>query len=368
MRVRRSRVLGLLVGLVVAYLLLWPVPIEPVAWTAPQDPGYVGPFKTNHTLANLKRLPLGDFSGAEDLARAPDGRLYASTHEGALLRLDPEGGAPTVLTSGLGRALGIEVAPQGDIIVADAYRGLLSVTASGAVSVLATECDGKPLLYADDVAVSADGNLIYVSDASIKFGAEAWGGTLPASKIDLMEHGGHGRIIEYRRDTQKTRTLVEGLQFANGVALSDSGDRLIIAETGMYRLLVHHLQGPKEGQTEVLVDNLPGFPDNVERGLNGRFWVGLVSARSPPLDKMAEHPWLRKLAQRLPQALRPDVVAYGHVFAITVDGKVQNDLQDPTGSFAKTTGALETKDWLFITSLSETTLGRLPASALTGPP
>ncbi len=357
---RASRIAGLFITAVLAYLLLWPVPIAPVAWQAPADPGFVGEFARNEALVGLKRLDLGAFTGPEDLARAPGGRLYVSTHEGALLRLEPDGSQPKVIVEGLGRALGIETSTSGEIIVADAYRGLLAVTASGAVSVLADSCDGVPLKYADDVAVSQDGQTIYLSDASTKFGAEAWGGTLPASKVDLMEHGGHGRIIEYRRDTGRARTLVRGLQFANGVALSESGDRLIIAETGMYRLLVHHLEGDKAGQTEVLIDNLPGFPDNVERGRQGRFWVGLVSARSPPLDKMASQPWLRKLAQRLPKALRPDVVPYGHVFAINIEGQVVMDLQDPSGAYSKTTGALETDAGLFITSLGEPDLGFIP--------
>ena len=29
-------------GALAAYLLLWPVPVQPVAWQAPQAPGYVG--------------------------------------------------------------------------------------------------------------------------------------------------------------------------------------------------------------------------------------------------------------------------------------------------------------------------------------
>lgn len=358
---RWSRALFVLAAAALAYLLLWPTPIDPVAWQAPEAPGYVGAFAPNQALATLHRLDLDGFSGPEDLARGADGRIYVSTHEGALLELAPDGRPKRVVTRQLGRALGIEVDVAGRIVVADAFRGLLSVTSSGAVTVLATECEGKPIVYADDVDVSKDGDRIFVSDASTKFSAEQWGGTLPASKLDIFEHGGHGRILEHRRSTGQTRTLLDGLQFANGIALSEDESRLVIAETGMYRLLVLHLTGPKTGQTEVLLDNLPGFPDNVERGRQGRFWVGLVSARSKPVDALSGVPFVRSIVQRLPQSVRPDVVDYGHVFAVTLDGQVQVDLQDPSGDYGKTTGALEAGPYLFITSLSEPELGRLPA-------
>ncbi len=358
---RLSRILGLGLILLLSYLLLWPTAIDPVAWTSPTAPGYAGAFAPNTRLAKLERLPLAGFSGAEDLAQAPSGWLYASTHEGNILRLKPDGTSPTVFVKDLGRPLGIEADAEGRLLVADAYRGLLSVTASGAVSVLATECENKPILYADDVAVSKDSDVIYLSDASTKFGAKAFAGTLPASKVDMLEHGGHGRIMEYRRSTGKIRTLLDGLQFANGLALNEAGTKLIIVETGRYRVLVYHLEGPNEGTTEVLVDNLPGFPDNVDRGPNGLFWVGLVSARSPPLDMMAQRPLLRKITSRLPTFIQPDIVPYGHVFAITEAGQMKANLQDPTGAYAKTTGAFVAGPWLFITSLSESSLGRIPA-------
>lgn len=358
-RMRALRVLGVIAGGLALYFGTWPVPVAPVAWEAPTDDGYVGDFAPNTELANLERLPLGDFTGAEDLAIATDGELYASTHEGKILRMGADGGF-TVFADTAGRPLGIEFDGQGNLLVADAYRGLLSVTSSGTVEVLARELDGAPIVYADDVAVTKDGDTIYFSDASTKFGAEDWGGTFAASKLDILEHGGHGRILVHTRSATTTEVLVDGLQFANGVALSEDETHLVIAETGSYRVLVHHLAGPKKGRTEPLVENLPGFPDNVERAPDGRFWVGLVSGRSKPVDATSGMPRVRKLMQRLPAFLRPDAVHYGHVFSVGLDGSVQHVLQDPTGAYAKTTGARVLGDHLYITSLDEPDLARRP--------
>jgi len=43
-----------------AYLALWPVPIDPVAWDAPTDRGFVGDFAVDFSLAGAERIPLGD--------------------------------------------------------------------------------------------------------------------------------------------------------------------------------------------------------------------------------------------------------------------------------------------------------------------
>ena len=49
--------LGLLVVLL-AYLLLWPVPVAPVAWRAPTFDGYRGPHAVNHRLAAARQVSM----------------------------------------------------------------------------------------------------------------------------------------------------------------------------------------------------------------------------------------------------------------------------------------------------------------------
>ena len=54
-----------------AYFLLWPTEIEPVAWDAPRDEGYTGPFTPNDRLAEIEVLPLGSTNGPEDVVALP---------------------------------------------------------------------------------------------------------------------------------------------------------------------------------------------------------------------------------------------------------------------------------------------------------
>ncbi len=52
--------------------------------------------------------------------------------------------------------------------------------------------------------------------------------------------------------------------------------------------------------------------------------------------------------------------SYGHVFAIDEDGRVTEDLQDPSGAYPETTGVTETADRLYIQSLHAHAIGWLP--------
>lgn len=331
------------------YVLFWPVPIEPVGWNAPADRGLVDPFGPDDRLKALRGFGLGDHEGPEDLAIGPDGYILAGVESGEIVAISASGRVREFAQVG-GRPLGLARDVDGALIVANAYLGVQRVEPDGAVSTLLSEIDGSPLVYANNVAVADDGR-IFFSEASTKFGAKRYSGTYAASLLDIMEHGGHGRVIEFDRRNGAARVLVDGLQFANGVAISDDNDFLLIAETGQYRVLRHWLSGPEAGRTEVLIDNLPGFPDNISRGMQGRFWIGFAASRNELLDALSSRPWLRKVVQRLPAFVRPRAEPYAHVFAIDGDGTVLMNLQDPDANFPTLTGVLETRDSLYLSTL-----------------
>ena len=139
---------------------------------------------------------------------------------------------------------------------------------------------------------------------------------------------------------------------------------LLVNETGEYRVWRHWLAGERKGESEVILDNLPAFPDNVNNGLQGRFWIGLVSPRDQLLDDLGPHPFLRKVVMRLPEALRPAAVPTSHVISIDADGTVLMSLQDSAATFPVLTGVLETETSLYLTSLYGNQIGRLDKAAL----
>jgi len=344
--------------LLASYLLFWPVPVAPQAWQAPPNPGYNGPYEENRRLQDLEVWPLDGLHGPEDIAVDQQGRVYASTGEGYIVRFSPQGELLERWVQTGGRPLGIEFDASGNLIVADAYRGLLSIDSDGRIDVLTDEVEGEAIRYADDLDIAQDG-LIYFSDASSKFGAEDFGGTFEASLLDILEHGSHGRLLEFNPYTGNTRILAEGINFANGVAVSADQAAVLINETGKYRVLRVSRDSGSSGHVSVLVDNLPGFPDNLSLGQGGRYWVGLISPRSPMLDELSDYPFLRKVVQRLPAIMRPSAKAYGHVLAFDKEGRIVQNLQDPETAYSHMTGVTETDKHLYISSLMAEGLARI---------
>ena len=279
----------------------------------------------NNKLAGLKIIPLGDEAGPEHIALARDGKLYAAVASGNILRMNPDGTAQEVFANTGGRVLGFDFDAAGQMIAADAMKGLLVIGPDRNVRLLADQVGGDPIRYADAVVVASNGK-VYFSDAS-RFAPAKWGGIIDAAVLEFVEQATTGRILEYDPATKATRIVAKGLSFANGVALSRDERTLFVAETGKYRVWKINVEatnldvGQGSAQATVLFDNLPGFPDNLMRGQDGRIWLGFSGPRSADLDGLADKPWLRELVLRLPRAMMPVPKAYGHVMAFTEDGR-----------------------------------------------
>lgn len=365
-----KKILSLLVALpvlaIVGYLLLKPVPIAPMAYTLPANLGYTGVHAPNTRLADLKTIKLHGETGPEHVAFGPDGKLYTATESGNILRMNADGSEQSALAYTDGRTLGLDFDAKGNVIAADSLRGLLSIEPDGKIMVLTNQVNGELLRFTDAVVVAKTGK-IYFSDASTRFGPKESGGTFEAGILDLMENSATGRVLEYDPATKATRIVAQGLSFANGLALTIDETALFVNETGRYRvwkiavaaknLDVQALDAQTSTQASVLLDNLPGYPDNLTRGLDGKIWLGFAATRNPDVDRLSQLPWARKIVLRLPRTLWPIPKPYGHVIAFTEDGKIVADLQDPSGAYPETTGITETKDRLYVHSLHSKTLG-----------
>ncbi|MEO1142090.1 MAG: SMP-30/gluconolactonase/LRE family protein [Pseudomonadota bacterium] len=344
--------------ILLGYLSFWPVPIEPKAWNAPTNAGYVGDFRANNDMASMRLIDLGGYVGPEDLTEGPDGRIYMSTHSGVVAYYDPETDKVGKYVDSNGRILGLEFGPDGILYGADAYQGLVRFEEDGSETLLTNKTsDGSPIKYANSLDITSDG-IIYFTDATQRFGAKENGGTLPASILDLMEHGLTGRVLKFDPSTGETSVVIEGLSFANGVSLTKDEKHLLVAETGNYSVTKFALDG--SGASERILRNLPGFPDNLNRDADGSFWLGLASPRSEPVDRLSGSPFLRKVIMRLPEAVRPKPQRYGFIIWFEEDGEVRQTVQDPSGAYALTTGALTGANGrVYVSSLTEAKLGVL---------
>lgn len=350
---RLVRALLIAGALVVAYLLVWPVPIDPAAWTPPAAPALAGPYAPNSLLLATERLGEGAGIGPEDVAVDAEGRVYGGVDDGRIVRIAPDGsGAETFARTG-GRPAGLRFDASGNLLVADCERGLLSIDREGQVRVLTTEAGGVPIRFADDLDVAADGT-VYFSDASSKFGVRDF-------VLDVLEHRPNGRLLAFDPKTGETRVVLSGLHFANGVAVSDDQSSVLVAESNTYSVRRVWIAGPRAGETEQWIENLPSFPDGILSNGRGTYWLAIAAPRDATLDVTLPRPFLRKVLARLPRALLPGPKRYGLVLGLDTEGRVVASLHDPEGErYSNVTNVVERDGRLYLGSLTDTAIGRVP--------
>jgi len=346
-----------LLGAPLLYLLAWPTPIRPLAWEAPPAPAAEGIWAPNRALAQVERYPVpeGDF-GPEDV-HVWRGQLVGGTARGRILAWPLEGGEPQVLAETGGRPLGLHEGIDGSLLIADAQRGLMRLTAEEELTVLCDEVlGGYPIVFADDLDVDTNG-YVWFTDASVRFGQPDW-------KLDILESGSNGRLLRWHEFGPGCEEMVPDLHFANGVAVAEDGSFVLINETSRYRVLKLWVGGERSGSIDVLIDNLPGFPDGISRGEDGLFWIAIASPRNPIIDATAGRPSLRKVIARLPASLQPAPERHPYVIAIDAEGNVRATLQDPEGeSYGMVTSAQQHGDWLYLGSLAEPAAARVRVPA-----
>lgn len=348
------KLLGLLVLLIAAmaiYLAVTPSPIAPLAWEAPPAPAMTGVLEPNDTLMKAELLGRGQLHGPEDTAVDARGRVYAGLHDGRIVRIEADGRVATFVDT-RGRPLGMDFDAAGNLIVADAYKGLLSIDPQGQIKVLTTEAEGVPFKFTDDLDIASNGT-IYFSDASSRF-------EQPDYLLDLLEARPHGRLLSYNPHSGETRVLLNDLYFANGVALSANEDFVLVNETYRYRITRYWLKGEQAGTHDVFIDNLPGLPDNLQGDRAGTFWVALPTPRKADADFLHRHPWLKAQLAKLPRALWPKAIPYGFAIAINEQGEIIRSLHDTSGSHLRmVTSVKPVGDYLYFGSLDNDRIGRL---------
>uniref|UniRef100_A0AAU2VEH3 SMP-30/gluconolactonase/LRE family protein n=1 Tax=Streptomyces sp. NBC_00003 TaxID=2903608 RepID=A0AAU2VEH3_9ACTN len=284
--------------------------------------------------------------GPEDVVVDAAGRVLTGTDDGRILRITlPAQGAPArieeIARTG-GRPLGLDVLADGRLLVCDAERGLLRIApgSAGPPEVLAGS-----VRFCSNAATAADGT-VYFSVSSRRYGLSQW-------QADIVEHTGTGRLLRLLPGGSP-EVLLDGLHFANGVALSADESYVAVAETGAHRLTRLWLTGPRAGRHDTLAGNLPGFPDNLSRGADGTIWTALAAPRQAPLEWLHRAPaGVRRRAGAAATRLRPPARRGVRILGIDPAGRITHDIGRPHARYRMPTSVCEHRGRLILGSLVE---------------
>lgn len=332
-----------------AYLVAWPVALQPQAWTPTPARMPLAP----RPLSGLQRFASSIDRGPTDLLFDAEGRLQLAYEDGRIVELGATLAGYRERGDTQGHPRGLALAPEGALWIADARRGLLRLDGGPDATVLTSAADGGPLRAVSAVAYAAREQALYVLDASSRHEPSEW-------RQERLEQRASGRLLRYDLVTHGTRVLLRELQRPGGLALGPDEACLVLAESGRRRLLRLWLAGPRAGEREIFADQLPGEPQQLSFNGADRYWLALAP-RDRLLDALGPWPMLRRVLARLPPPLQPSPTPEALAMGFDTEGHVIAALRDTgDGAYAPLARVREHAGWLYLASPEQGALARLP--------
>ncbi|HEY3530964.1 MAG TPA: SMP-30/gluconolactonase/LRE family protein [Nocardioides sp.] len=288
--------------------------------------------------------------GAEDVVVAPDGpdagAAFTGTGDGTIWRVRDDGERIDAVADTGGRPLGIEIDLEGRLLVCDAEKGVLRVDpGTGGIEVVVDRVAGVPMAFCNNAAVAGDGT-VWFSDSSAHYGIDRW-------REDFVQDTATGRLLRLDTDGE-VDVVIDGLRFANGVALAADESYVAVAETAARTVVRRWLTGPLAGDRDLLAEDLPGYPDNIARGSDGLIWVSIASPRDALVERLQRCPrLLRSSVTKVPQRLQPQPGRTVRAQAFDDGGRLVHDIDAPADDFHMVTGVREHDGRLWLGSLEE---------------
>jgi ribose transport system permease protein len=340
--------------------------VAPTYHALPPSPsteiGKGGPFEQNDKLRDVSLIGLGMIEAPEDVILDRNDVLYAGSRHGDIIRFFPPNYERMEVFAHIGgQPLGMAFDRQDNLYVCIGGMGLYRIKPDGTVEKATDETnrsmysvnDDSRLRLADDLDITDDG-LIFFSEATVRYEMDEW-------PVDGLEARGNGRIICYDTKTGATHTALRGLKFPNGVAVASDGQSILFAETFGCSVKRYWFAGPKKGAVEVVMDNLPGYPDNINLASDGNYWLALVGMRSPSLDLAWKMPgFRRRMAKRVPvdEWLFPNINT-GCVVKFNEQGKILESFWDLKGlNHPMITSMREHRGYLYLGGIANNRIGR----------
>ncbi|HYH50895.1 MAG TPA: SMP-30/gluconolactonase/LRE family protein [Acidimicrobiia bacterium] len=226
-----------------------------------------GGLSPNDELGSFEELtPPGDLEPLDVLPTA--GGVLASSGD-AVWRIPAGGSGPEPFARLAGAAGPLAADAAGNVLVGVSGEGLVSLDAAGVPTPLCRDAAGGPLACLTALWVAADGT-IYATEGSISSPREDW-------PRNLLERKHDGRLLAIEPGTGSARVVADGLAWPAGVCPAGDADHVLVTESWRHRIV---RISTDTGATEVVRDNLAGYPAQIHADTGGRYWLCFLSLRS----------------------------------------------------------------------------------------
>lgn len=324
--------------------------IQPKAWNPPQKPNFKGNLALNERLSNSSAIHLLGYYGAEEFVLDDDGNIYCGVHKGekefssgAILKITPDDKVEEFLLT-KNWVTGMQFDKNGSLIALMSDVGLIKIHPDKSIDTLLTNTpDGQPIRMGTGLKIASDGTIYFVNMSSTN--KISWN---YINKL-ILEMKPTGGVYSFHPESKVSTTLSEGNYFGNGLEISDKEDFILVSETSRYRILKYWIKGEKTGESEVFMDNLAGFPNNISKSESGNYWIGFTTKRNDQLDKIHPKVGMKKILYGLPTFIQPKPEKFGMVLEVSEEGKILQSLFDSKGKVVTEAGAiLEYNGYLYL--------------------
>ncbi len=211
--------------------------------------------------------------------KLPDGDLLVvemDPGKGCITRIASDGSTRRQIAH-TGRPNGLALDRNGFVWVAEtAQRALLKVSLAGECETIATDCDGMPFLFLNDLAFGPNGD-VYLTDSGVELEALAPGGV---ANPDYRSLDYDGRVFRIDPRLRTVECIDRGIEFANGIAFGPDG-ALYVAETLTGNIYRYAARGGRvTGGRELFANVIESFdeavlkgPDGMKFAVDGRLFV-----------------------------------------------------------------------------------------------
>lgn len=319
-------------------------------------------YALNSKLSETELIGAGEIEGPEDVILDQDDHLYCGTRHGDIVRyFAPDYKESEVFVHIGGFPLGLAFDHDTNLMICVGAMGLYSVSPDKDVTRLSAETNRSYLSVVDDARlrdpndldIGSDGN-IYFTDSTTRYDAHEWA-------TDCVENRPTGRVLVYNPKTGKTKTILRGLNYPNGVCMAHDDESFFFAESWECRVNRYWYRGPNRGKLECVIRDMPGYPDNINRASDGCFWMAWLGMRTPAFDLMLRRPAARRRMTRclpIDDWLFPNINT-GGVVKFDENGRITDALGDLGGKHhPMVTSMREHKGYLYVGGILNNRIGK----------
>lgn len=336
------------VVLITARMLPFGVDFDPVTFDTRHLPAT--PTEDDSVLLRRWEPVATPVAHPEDIVADPTGTLYVGVIDGKILRLGPDDAEWSTFADTGGRPLGLSFDGDGNLLVANHGIGVQRIARDGTVTLLADSVNGEPIYLPNGVVSAADGT-IYVSDSSIRYNRATIGVQPSYTLPDLLEGRPYGRIVRIDPASGETTIVADGLYFPNSLVISPDRRALIVGESSRYRVTRIWLEGPRRGEVDHVITDLPGMPDGLDYDDEGRLLLALYD-HAPALNRwILPYKTPRRILMSLPRSWFVNDSLTGFVAVIDPETwAIENMIRAEEGAFTPS-NVVQVGDRLFAGTL-----------------